>query len=319
MKAFLKLIILNCIVSTAYSQSVAYDHSFKYIPQPQYVRINYDNDFLTGRDLYYTQGFRLEWVSPILNDTWVAKLLLRPAHTVQQTGLAFEQDVYTPTDISKRPILTNDHPYCGTLYLQYFTIATDTSHKRRFSTGLLAGIMGPLAGAPQTQRAFHTVFPNNIQPQGWPNELKNAPLLNYNIAVEQRLAYVPDMLLVDARAAINAGTLLNKASLSATLATGLVPDVYYGSRGKRFSLMTYVSPEVSYIFYDATLQGGVGATENPYRLTQREIVAPGASIRLGAVLHAGNLHLEYAQTLTTRNFIYGKPHRWGSLQLGVSF
>ena len=64
--------ILLCILSNA--QVIDNTASFKNNNSDKYVRLQYDNDFFTAKDEYYTQGITLEWVHPILKNSLVVFL-----------------------------------------------------------------------------------------------------------------------------------------------------------------------------------------------------------------------------------------------------
>ena len=79
--------------------------SFRQIDQPSFSRLHYDNDFFTGTDYYYTQGYMLELVKPALQKNPLTKLLIKARGSQIQYGLAFKHFGFTPTSIrSQTPL-----------------------------------------------------------------------------------------------------------------------------------------------------------------------------------------------------------------------
>ena len=96
---------------------------------------HFENDLFADTDRFYTNGIKLSWVSPELqwfqDLAWMQKPGLIQATTnkliellpfsddaTRQRNLAFSfgQKMYTPEDISRRDLITDDRPYAGWLY-----------------------------------------------------------------------------------------------------------------------------------------------------------------------------------------------------------
>ncbi|HTB06772.1 MAG TPA: lipid A-modifier LpxR family protein, partial [Bacteroidia bacterium] len=101
-----KLSILFLLISL---QSFAQKDSSA-ISQNKSFAFNYENDFFTATDRYYTQGIRLEYVLPVFNKLLLMKTLPHLSGAVMQYGLSVSQDCYTPTEVTTPTIRYGDRP-----------------------------------------------------------------------------------------------------------------------------------------------------------------------------------------------------------------
>src|SRR5580658_4085974 len=83
------------------AQAIDNTLAYKNINSDKYFRINYENDFFSGTDEYYTQGIHLELVAPWVKKFPLSKLLIHPHYDYIRYGLGLEHEGYTPTDFSK--------------------------------------------------------------------------------------------------------------------------------------------------------------------------------------------------------------------------
>ena len=87
------------------------------------------------------------------------------------------QNMYTPIDISKYELISDDRPYAGWLYVF-------TSYHRKRVVNKIAdfmdtvevqfGMVGQASFAEETQKFVHNVF-DRQRPNGWDNQLSNEP------------------------------------------------------------------------------------------------------------------------------------------------
>src|SRR5581483_7658278 len=89
------------------------DSSSIKVSSNKFVRLNYENDFFTQTDDYYTQGIKLEVVNPVFRYSPFMWLLPRLSTSTVQYGLSAVQDCFTPTSITSNTILYGDHPFAG--------------------------------------------------------------------------------------------------------------------------------------------------------------------------------------------------------------
>lgn len=137
-------------------------------------RFSLENDLFSQTDRYYTNGFKLAWVSPNVDhsarETSCEKLTVRATSNwlynrmtkgdvVSRNAMwAIGQDMYTPRDRERKTIDPNDRPYAGWLYA---AVGMNGREARQNDTAILhslelnVGVVGPLALGQQFQDAVH--------------------------------------------------------------------------------------------------------------------------------------------------------------------
>src|SRR6185312_10004927 len=121
----------------------------------KYAGIYYENDFLTGTDIYYTQGIQVDFASPFLKYSPIMWLLPKLKHSSVKYGLSADQDCFTPTSIRSSAILYGDEPFAGYFYLGHYKTSTDDEKKQMLTAELDAGEIGPCAVCEEEQKAIH--------------------------------------------------------------------------------------------------------------------------------------------------------------------
>ncbi|RYE24409.1 MAG: lipid A deacylase LpxR family protein [Sphingobacteriales bacterium] len=318
----MRLFVTGCLLSIAFiSKAQVIDNTFSYkhiYNKEGYVRFNYDNDYFTARDRYYTQGLHLEIVSPALGRTFLKRLFPRFKDGYNKIGLAIEHDAYTPTSIQSNFIRYGDRPFAAALMLKPFSISTDNS-KQKLSASLSLGVLGPSAGGKEMQTGIHENT-GNIIPKGWQYQVHNSPVVNYQLGYERLLFMAGNNFLINADAQARIGTLSNQVGIGGTIMAGLLESPFarnYAS--KKLHLYFYYRPSVQFIAFDATLQGGMFNNDSPYTIPASDISRFTFSNRAGIAFNYKALSLEYFQVLMTKEFETGRLHRYGGIQIAVGF
>lgn len=303
---------------SAHAQVADNTWSYKNINNDRYFRLTYDNDFFSATDKYYTQGANIEMASPALKKYWISKLLVAPGYGYARYRIAGVHEGYTPTKIERSDVLYGDRPFAACWYVKTFQISIDTIHAQRFSTTLSTGVIGPAALGGEMQTFLHRAL-GNVIPHGWDNQIANDVILNYQVNYEKQLVAYRHAFLLDAGGMVRAGTLSDKATLGITLMAGHFESPYSNSRlsARSFRIYAYERPEVNYVAYDATLQGGIFNRHSPYTLSANDINKITFQNRFGFVVTYRKLYLEYFQALLSREFRTGDYHVWGGIQLAV--
>jgi len=138
-----------------HAQKIDNTASFRDMQSGRYFRINYENDYFTASDIYYTQGYQLELVTPWLRKNPVNHLFLKLQNSEQKYGLLFENLGYIPTSIKEQGIQYGDRPYAATIALKSFLVSTDTVTKSRLASSLVTGMIGPVALGNEIQTGIH--------------------------------------------------------------------------------------------------------------------------------------------------------------------
>ncbi len=296
--------------------------SYRDINSNKFIRLFYDNDFFSGTDEYYTQGSSMELVLPALQKFPSSKLLLSLPGSEKKYGIALEHIGYTSSSISHPEILRGDRPFAAYAFLKTFAVATDPAHGRRLSSALAVGIIGPYAFGENVQRSIHRWL-GDTKPLGWANQIQTNLILNYEAAYEEEIYARRNLFSLNGGAAIRAGTLNDKATGQLTFMIGRLNMQNIASSGKEsftknnFVLYLYGQPQVHFIAYDATLQGGM-FNKSVYTLSASELTRLTFQSNFGVVMNIKKLYFEYAHTLLTKEFESGKFHSWGGVRLGVS-
>jgi len=293
--------------------------SFRDIKSDSYFRFNYDNDYFSGTDENYTQGYSLELVTPILEKNPANYLLLTSKNSEVKYGLAIEHIGFTAPDIGSPEIQLGDRPFAAAIMLKSFTINTDTLAKSRITSSLNLGLIGPGAFGEEMQEGIHKITGNTI-PQGWRNQIKNDVVVNYEIAYEKQLFRAGDYVSLQSNSTARIGTLFTNVSLGLNTNIGLINSAFSANKKKsKFQLYGYSQVLGNFIGYDATLQGGVFNNESPYTIPSEEITRLTGQFNYGFILKTKTLYFEYFRAVLTREFDAGTPTKWGGIRIGFTF
>lgn len=142
--------------------------------------VSFENDlFTTGNDDNYTHGMQLSYVSDTYLPSWMkATAALVPfsdsTDEVRLT-LGLGQKIYTPRDLSRSDLITDDRPYAGWAYMSAgFLADSGNGSKIRHldSLELVVGTVGPDSGGESVQTRVHD-WTDSEEPMGWDNQLDN--------------------------------------------------------------------------------------------------------------------------------------------------
>ena len=298
------------------AQAIDNTLSYKNINTDSYFRLNYENDFFSASDIYYTQGIHLELVAPWVEKFPLSKILMHPHYGHTRYGIALEHDGYTPTSISSDLALIGDRPFAACIYLKTFVITTDTIKKQRFSTSISTGLIGPGAGGKEMQQGIH-MWLHDTRPHGWSNQIQNDAILNYQSEYEKQLLSYGHVFSLDADAMARIGTLSDKAAIGSSILIGYFDSPFSSAiAGKNsFRIFAYEHPEFDVIGYDATMQGGLFNTTSPYTISASDISRITFENRFGFVVIYHRVYLEYFQSYVSNEFKMGNYHVWGGIQI----
>lgn len=322
MMRYLKIFILASffIPKPGSAQRIDQTASFRNVAGDKYVRLHYDNDFFAKSDYYYTQGYSFEVVTPGLSKNPLNKLLLQKGRSTHY-GLAFEHYGFTPTSISSDAILYNDRPFAGAIMLKSFRISVDTASKTRLVAILSTGMIGPAAFAGKMQQKIHS-WTGDRDPKGWQYQIKNDVVLNYEIQFQKQVFNFKNAVALNTETQVQIGTLNNKAQAGFTLRLGKfdfpIKDAPV-QLARNFQFYIYNQPLIGFNAYDATLQGGLFSSHNPYTLKASQMNRVTFQDNFGLVIQCWRIYLEYYQSFLTKEFQTGMEHRWGGIKVGFLF
>ncbi len=317
-KTIISVILISWASITAIAQQIDNTLSYKNINTDSYFRLNYENDFFSATDEYYTQGIHIEIVSPSIKKFPFTKLFIQK-NGYRRFGIGLEHDGYTPTSIQHTELLYGDRPFAGVLLLKTFEIIVDTIRKDRFSLSFTTGVIGQAAGAAEMQTGIHRWL-NNVTPEGWKYQIHNDAVINYQCDYEKQLYAFKNIISIDADAIARVGSLSDKAAIGTSILIGYFDSPFSSSicDKNHFRIYAYEHAQENLVGYDATLQGGVFDHTSPYTISSGNIERIVFENRFGFVVAYKNLFLEYFQSFLTPEFKTGYYHVWGGIQIACS-
>lgn len=307
------------INSFIYSQS----DSIKTINATEhYFRFNYDNDFFSATDRYYTQGIQLSFIHPLVRYSPFAHTLIKLKNSKNYFGFHAQQECYTPKSIRVDTIFFGERPYTGTLYISHSLSSLNNFKKMRLQTQLDLGVIGSCALCEDEQKAIHKALVN-IQPLGWEYQLENDIIVNYRVRFEKGIVSKPNFeLMLGTNARL--GTLFTDVGVGVNARLGWF-DSYFENLGltrnkdsRLFKMYLVTKANARVVGYNATLQGGL-FTKSIYQLSANEINRVVFDAEAAIVLAYKRVSLEYARTYITPEFYKGVDHGWGRCVITVCF
>ncbi|MEI7663498.1 MAG: lipid A deacylase LpxR family protein [Bacteroidota bacterium] len=291
-----------------------------------FLSINFDNDLLDYTDRFYTNGIKIDLITPELRMNPLGKLMI-PYWSGGKNyyGITVVQNMYTPSSTKNGGILYGDRPYSAYLYIGSFKITMDPDHNFSQTSELDIGIIGPKSFGEWVQRSFHRSVPTNHEPLGWEHQIKNDLVLNYSLKMEKGIwkRKNADLTVISAAAA---GTLYTNISGGGAFRAGLL-NPYFMNPGverkdklrktglRKFQFYFFIKGSGTVVGYDATLEGGLFNQTSPYTLKPKEIsrVVFESSSGISVVLNGCRVDLE--QFLLSPDFHNGWWHKWVHISL----
>ena len=309
------LLLLSTL--NASGQMITNTAFYRNLPAVRSARVHYENDFFSGSDQYYTQGINLEFINPALVKSPLNKALPKFQHGENKFGVALEHVGFTPSTISSDEISYGDRPFASALLTKSFRISNDSMKQRRISSCISLGVIGPLAGGAEFQKAIHRWI-NGTPPQGWRNQIGNDPVLNYSFEYVKGIATRRRFALA-ANAELRLGTLHTRSQAGLILMVGIFENPWNSFTVSKRKVQFYLfeHPQIILTGYDATLQGGVFNHHSPYTLSANDVERLVFQNNAGLIISIKKLHFEYFQSLLTKEFTQGKSHFYGSVRIGV--
>ncbi|HUR12232.1 MAG TPA: lipid A deacylase LpxR family protein [Flavitalea sp.] len=302
----------------SFSQAIDNTNAFRNTGSDHYFRFYYENDFFTASDEYYTQGIQFEWAHPRIKKFFLSKILVHLKEAPSIHGIAVETEGYTPVYIDRSEVQYGDRPFASSILFKTFSISIKRETKIRIASTFTAGVIGPAAGGKEIQTSIHRWIGYTL-PTGWVNQVRNDVVLNYQVNMEKNLVQGNVFRLLGDVSA-RAGSYSTKFRGGFSVIVGKSPSLFENPlHGKKLFYYVYMQPQVNFIGYDATLQGGLFNRSSPYTIAAKNISRITFQDRLGVVVMKGNIYLEYFQYYLTKEFSSGHMHRSGGIQVGYFF
>ncbi|HXB11144.1 MAG TPA: lipid A-modifier LpxR family protein [Bacteroidia bacterium] len=312
-----QLLLLPFIICSL-TASAQHDSAKGSISNYKFIKINYENDFFTGTDMYYTQGIKLDIVFPWLRYSPIMFLLPKLSNSVVEYGINGVQDCFTPQSITSPTILYGDEPFAGYFYLGHYKVSYDNKKKQVLTAEVDVGEIGPCASCEQEQKAIHAAVPGNVQPDGWEYQIGLGLMLNYKLRYEKSL-FSDTAINFDAVGQINVGTVYDNARAGFALHVGKMQSFFIGNHNSGFQLYGNFQAWVEGVAYNGTYQGALFTHDNVYTLPYKQINSIVLGDSYGICFSHRGLTVEYYATRITNQIKTGLNHGWGHLGIAVNF
>jgi lipid A 3-O-deacylase len=317
-KIVLIFLLISCSIFTK-AQLIDNNSTFRNINRNSYFRFNYDNDYFTKTDEYYTQGITFDYVHAAIKKLPMAKFLVTPYTTAPQYGITFNLFGYTPASIASDEILYGDRPFNASISLKTFAIQSDEKHQQQIAAAFSVGVTGPAALGYQIQDNIHRWLKNPL-PHGWQHQIQNDIIINYQLNYEKQLLHAGNNFLLNTTAEARLGTLNNKLSGGINFMAGRFNKRFTPVNNKKSKAEYYFygQTRAHFIGYDASLQGGLFNRKSPYTIAGSNINRVTFQADAGIIVNFKKLYLSYTQSLLTKEFCTGAFHRWGGISIGFA-
>ncbi len=232
-------------------------------------------------------------------------------------GFSLTQNIYTPTNPDIIDISFGDRPFSAFLTLGQFRNSYNLSKKISIKSSVNFGVLGPASMGGFVQSSIH-----NIEPIGWANQIHNNIIIDYRLNIEKSIISSPHAEL-NVTAGGNVGTIFDKINGGLFFRTGSFLPVYRGTINSNISktgrnklqYWFFVHGETNIVFYDATLQGGIFNSNNPYVIQSKDINRMVMSLSAGIALYYKAFGLELQDFYLSPEFKGAWDFRWGRIKL----
>ncbi len=283
-----------------------------------------DNDVYisTTQDQYFTNGLTLQY--RYIAKTG-AKNLAKKIYTIE-----LGQYIYTPFR-AYVPIFKNqDRPFAGYLFAN-FSVNKFYNNESLFKITYQLGILGPQSQAEYLQKWYHRTF--GLPPiAGWQYQIQNQLGANINAFYLKNIAYTNNKQLdFNAFAQTKVGTIFDEASL------GFISRIGFKTLNPIFNTILFnsnisvqktntgikefyffVKPQLTYVAYNATIQGSLFNNNSPLTFNSKSIKA---SLQLGLKWSTNRFNFGYALSYITKAVDNNRvtAHKYGTISMLYKF
>jgi len=307
----------------------------------------FENDLFNGTDSNYTNGVKYSLISPDLSPhartARLPRKVLEWIHRVpfirdsghefsHKAEFSFGQSMYTPGDINRSDLITDDRPYAGWSYvgLAYHRLARFADRLDFLdSVEIQIGMVGPLSLAEETQTLVHELRGIGTA-EGWDHQLNNEPGLvvaferKWLLSQETSFPLATNAIIHVGGALGNISTYFNTGlevrcglNLPGNFGVSLIRPAgsTHFSPAKDLSIYLFAAVNGKYVLRDIFLDGNTFT--DSHSVDKKDFVADLAG---GLTIAYKNLMLTYTHVSRTREFIgQDKSHDFGSMTLSFFY
>ncbi|MFK5890155.1 MAG: lipid A deacylase LpxR family protein [Flavobacteriaceae bacterium] len=313
---FKNILLSICLLISAFSFSQKqHTKSFGFVN---------DNDVYIShtQDQYFTNGMALEY-------RVLAKKTVKKVYKKIYT-FAVRQDMYSPF-IANVPVKADqDRPFAGHLFGSY-AITKYFKNQRIFKITYQLGVLGPGSGGEDVQKWYHSWL--GLPPiNGWEFQIQNQLSANVNVFYLKNLAYSGARNFdFNAFAEAKVGTVFNEIGF------GFVSRVSLKSLNPIFNTILfnsnlndaktddainefyfYVKPQLTYVAYNATIQGSLFNNDSPLTFKSEPIKA---NLQAGLKWATKRFNFGYFTSWVTKSVDNGRvtAHKYGTISMAYKF
>ncbi len=236
--------------------------------------------------------------------------------------------IYTPYKSTITNVVDHDRPFAGYLYGSF---GIDRVYKKNqlLNTSLQIGVIGPNSFAREMQQFTHDVY-DFRKAIGWKYQIKNALALNFSFNYLKTILKTKknhiDVTWVNH---LNFGSIFTNTASGVYTRIGIKPlqkltntiafnthlNNAQNNSFKEIESFFYIKPMISYVFYDATLQGSFLNKKSP---VTKEIVPVVFNTEIGLRFTVNRLNFGYAfiyNTNKSKELRYSNGHKYGRITL----
>ena len=286
----------------------------------QYISVAWENDLYYQRDYYYTNGFQVDFFHDKLRQSPINRILIpfrHPRTGTSWSGLSLRQEIFTPRNLATDSISAGDHPYSSTLTLAQVSVFVIPNKQLRIVSGLRVGVLGPASLGYKTQELAHLVSNPSRPPQGWDYQVQNDLIINYDVQVEKGFTH-HEMALFGIKGKGRLGTL--HTDLEGGIWLRLDARNGYFNRlgpmgGPGLNVVFSLSATAGYVFYDATLQGGMLNRSSPHIVPPEDMTRWLGKLEASLTLELYRHQLDFYTQISSPRFQLAEPHGW----IGIAY
>ncbi len=300
--------------------------------------ITSENDIFGGTDRNYSNGIRIERVSPAnkVNPVldWAADRIpfLNIKRKDMREGWALSHTIFTPEDISVRVPDPNDRPYAAWLYLSGTVVAKTKAGNIQDVLQVNLGVVGPLAAGEFVQQNWHDLIQVG-EPQGWASQLRNEPGIEI---IAQRMhkfkgPELPFGLASDygLHGGVTLGNVRTYGAIGAMARIGWDLEADFGpprirpalagagtfDPGRLWGGYLFAGFEGRAVARDIFLDGNLW--RDSARVSDRRDLV--ADLQWGVAIHRGDVQLAFTFVHRTEEFIaQAGPQRFGAVSISIA-
>lgn len=287
-----------------------YDNAIISNKPSRFLSITFDNDIFNNTDYYYTNGIIIELFNPRAARNPLVKLLpgIKTAD-VNNFGFSLQQNIYTPTNPDIPEVSDGDRPFSAFLTIGQIRKSYDFRKRLSVESRINFGVLGPASLGGVVQSSIH-----NIEPVGWNNQISNTLVIDLSMEVEKGLVSNPNIEL-NLKAGGHIGTVFNKLEGGLYFRTGRFTPVYKGATSSAFQYWLFIEGASSFVFYDATLQGGIFENNNLYTIHNKDINRLVLKASFGLAVYYNNIGIELQNFYISPEFRNAYDFRWGRIKI----